>query len=631
MKMISMMWLVLTATNSVIAQEWTLQQEQRLERKPEYSPYLENHFPQRVYFGDTHHHSSYSFDSGMFGNTLGPEESFRFARGEEVVASNGMRARLIRPLDFLVISDHAAYLGFTDLMATADPRLMATKGGREMVEGYQAGGEEAWLLVVSMMKDFDIGKPRLEDRNLNRSVWESVVDIASKYNAPGLFTAFNGYEWTSAPTGNNLHRNVIFRDGPERVKQILPFSAFDSDEPERLWEFLAGYEEKTGGQVLAIPHNPNISNGLTFAETMTNGNPLTLEYAEKRALWEPLLEVTQAKGDSEAHPFLSTEDEFADFETWDFGNAGSPMTPKQNKMLQFEYARSALQWGLKHQKNLGVNPFKFGMVGGTDNHVSLSTTREENYFGKLPSLLPGPERTQEAMVLRADGTPAVVSWETSASGLTGVWAHENTRESLFDALARKEVYATTGSRITARVFAGWNFEAGEVERPNFAEQGYKRGVPMGGDLTEAPADRAPTFMVRAVRDPDGANLDRAQIIKGWVDAEGQMHDRVYDIAVSDGRTIGPDGRCRTPVGSTVDVANAEFTNSIGDALLMAHWRDPEFDADQLAFYYVRVIEIPTPRWTAYDAKRFGIKMPEEVRMTVQDRAYTSPIWYTPGN
>ncbi len=612
MKMISMMWLVLTATNSVIAQEWTLQQEQRLERKPEYSPYLENHFPQRVYFGDTHHHSSYSFDSGMFGNTLGPEESFRFARGEEVVASNGMRARLIRPLDFLVISDHAAYLGFTDLMATADPRLMATKGGREMVEGYQAGGEEAWLLVVSMMKDFDIGKPRLEDRNLNRSVWESVVDIASKYNAPGLFTAFNGYEWTSAPIGNNLHRNVIFRDGPERVKQILPFSAFDSDEPERLWEFLAGYEEKTGGQVLAIPHNPNISNGLTFAETMTNGNPLTLEYAEKRALWEPLLEVTQAKGDSEAHPFLSTEDEFADFETWDFGNAGSPMTPKQNKMLQFEYARSALQWGLKHQKNLGVNPFKFGMVGGTDNHVSLSTTREENYFGKLPSLLPGPERTQEAMVLRADGTPAVVSWETSASGLTGVWAHENTRESLFDALARKEVYATTGSRITARVFAGWDFEAGEVERPNFAEQGYKRGVPMGGDLTEAPADRAPTFMVRAVRDPDGANLDRAQIIKGWVDAEGQMHDRVYDIAVSDGRTIGPDGRCRTPVGSTVDVANAEFTNSIGDALLMAHWRDPEFDADQLAFYYVRVIEIPTPRWTAYDAKRFGIKMPEEV-------------------
>ena len=305
------------------------------------------------------------------------------------------------------------------------------------------------------------------------------------------------------------------------------------------------------------------------------------------------------------------------------------MTPKQDNMLQFEYARSALQWGLKHQENLGVNPFKFGMVGGTDTHVSLSTTREENYFGKLPALLPGPERTEEAMVMKADGTPAVVSWETSASGLTGVWANENTRESLFDAMARKEVYATTGTRITVRVFAGWDFDPDEVERPDFAGQGYKRGVPMGGDLTGAPAGQAPTFMVRALRDLDGANLDRVQIIKGWVDAEGQMRERIYDVAVSDGRAIGSDGRCKTPVGNTVDVANADYTNSIGDALLMAHWKDPEFDADQLAFYYVRVIEIPTPRWTAYDAKRFGIEMPEAVRMTLQDRAYTSPIWYTP--
>ena len=362
---------------------------------------------------------------------------------------------------------------------------------------------------------------------------------------------------------------------------------------------------------------------------MSNGQPLTREYAEKRALWEPLLEVSQAKGDSEAHPFISTEDEFADFETWDFGNAGSPTVPKQNDMLQYEYARSALQWGLKHQENLGVNPFKFGMIGGTDTHVSLSTTREENYFGKLPALLPGPGRTEEAMVMKADGTPAVVSWETSASSLAGVWAHENTRESLFDAMARKEVYASTGTRIIVRVFAGWDFEPDEVERPDFAEQGYKRGVPMGGDLTEAPAEKAPTFMVRALRDPDGANLDRIQIIKGWVDAEGQMHERIHDVAVSDGRTIGSDGRATTPVGNTVDVANAEYTNSIGDAFLMAHWKDPEFDADRRAFYYVRVIEIPTPRWTAYDAKRFGIQMPEAVRMTIQDRAYTSPIWYTP--
>jgi hypothetical protein len=414
-----------------------------------------------------------------------------------------------------------------------------------------------------------------------------------------------------------------------RVKQIVPFSAFDSDEPEYLWAFMASYEENTGGQVLAIPHNPNISNGRTFAETMSNGKRLTREYAEQRALWEPLLEVTQAKGDSEAHPFLSTEDEFADFETWSFGNAGAPMTPKEDEMLQYEYARAALQWGLKHQIRLGVNPFKFGMVGGTDTHVSLSTTREENFFGKLPALLPSPNRTEEAMVMKADGTPGVESWETSASGLTGVWAQENTRESLFDAMARKEVYATTGTRLTVRVFAGWDFEADEVQRPDFAEQGYKRGVPMGGDLSDAPAGKAPTFMVRSLRDVDGANLDRVQIIKGWIDADGKRSEKIFDIAVSDDRTIGPNGRCLTPVGSTVDVANAEYTNSIGDALLMAYWKDPEFNAELNAFYYVRVIEIPTPRWTAYDAKRFGIEMPERVRMVVQDRAYTSPIWYTP--
>ncbi len=615
---------------SVFGQEWTPQREQVPDKKSEYSPYVDQHFPQRVFFGDTHHHSSYSFDSGMFGNTLGPEYSFRFARGEEVKTSNGMRAKLIRPLDFLAVTDHASYLGFTDLMKNSDPRLMATKGGREMVEGYQAGGEKAWLLVVSMMKDFDIGKPRLEDPKLSRSIWERVVDIASKYNAPGAFTTFNGYEWTSAPKGNNLHRVVIFRDGPDRAKQILPFSAFDSPEPEKLWEFLAGYEKKTGGQALAIPHNPNISNGLMFAETMSDGKPITQEYAKKRALWEPLMEVTQAKGDSEAHPFLSTEDEFADFETWDFGNAGSPTTPKKESMLQYEYARAALKWGLKHEQKLGVNPFKFGLAGGTDTHTSLSTTREENFFGKLPALLPGPERTKEAMVMKADGTPAVSSWQTSASGLTGVWAHENTRESLFDAMARKEVYATTGTRIRVRVFAGWDFHPKELERPDFAKQGYSRGVPMGGDLQKAPAGGdAPTFMIRALRDPDGANLDRVQVIKGWVDSKGEMRERIYDVAVSDGREIGKDGRCREKVGNTVDSKNATYNNSIGDALLMAYWKDPDFDPKERAFYYVRVIEIPTPRWTAYDAARFGIKMPDKIPMTIQDRAYTSPIWHTP--
>ena len=619
----------MASLGSAHGQEWTPQPEQVLEKKSDYSPYTNQHFPQQVFFGDTHHHSSYSFDSGMFGNTLGPEASFRFARGEAVAASNGIIAKLIRPLDFLAVTDHAAYLGFTDLIKRADARLMATKGGREMVEGYRAGGEKAWLFVVSMMKDFDIGKPRFEDLKLNRTVWESVVDIASRYNEPGKFTAFNGYEWTPAPKGNNLHRVVIFRDGPDRVKQIVPFSAFDSIEPEKLWEFLAGYEKKTGGQALAIPHNPNISNGLMFAKTMSNGKPITKAYAEKRARWEPLAEATQAKGDSESHPLLSPEDEFADFETWDFGNAGSPTTPKKKQMLQYEYLRSALKWGLKHQQKLGANPFKFGIVGGTDSHTSLSTTREENFFGKLPNLLPGPERTKEAMVLKADKTPAVSSWQTSAAGLTGVWAHENTRGSLFDAMARREVYATTGTRIRVRVFAGWDFEPEEVQRPDFAKQGYARGVPMGGDLTKAPKGKAPTFMVRALRDPDGANLDRVQIIKGWVNSKGKMQERIYDVAVSDGRKIGKNGRCKEEVGTTVNVKAATYINSIGDAFMTAHWQDPEFDPRQRAFYYVRVIEIPTPRWTAYDAARFGIKLPNEIAMTIQDRAYTSPIWYTP--
>jgi hypothetical protein len=613
----------------VYAQEWTPQRELVLQKKTEYSPYVDRHFPQRIFFGDTHHHSSFSVDSGMFGNTLGPDQSFRFARGEEVTSSSGLRVKLIRPLDFLVVSDHAEYLGLSDLLTTGNARLLSTEVGKEWAAALAEGGEAAWLTAVAIMDDFTTGNERFADPQLKRSVWDRVVDIASEFNQPGTFTALNGYEWTSAPGGNNLHRVVIFRDGPNRVKQILPFSAFDSIHPEDLWDALAAYESTTGGQVLAIPHNGNISNGVMFAESMSNGKPINRAYAEMRSRWEPLLEVTQMKGDGEAHPFLSTEDEFADYETWDFGNAGSPITPKQDSMLQYEYARSALKLGLRHEDNLGVNPFKFGMIGSTDNHVSLSTTREENFFGKLPALQPSDDRIGDAFVKNADGTPAALSWESPASGLAAVWARENTRESLFDAMKRKEVYATTGTRLLVRVFAGWDFEDGEVERPDFVAQGYARGVPMGGDLTAAPAGKRPTFMVRSMRDVDGANLDRIQIIKGWLDKDGEMHERIYDVAVSDDREIGDDGRANAAVGSTVDVANATYTNSIGDALLMAYWKDPDFDAKQRAFYYVRVIEIPTPRWTAYDAKRFGIKMPEEVRMTVQDRAYTSPIWYTP--
>ena len=609
-----------------LGQEWTMDKDQVVEQPEPYSPYVDQHFPQRVFFGDTHFHSSLSVDSGLIGNRVGLEQAFRFARGEEIVTSTGQRAKLNRPLDFLVVSDHAEYLGIADLLNTGNPELLATEVGQEWYQAMQEGGAAGWQASIDIALDLRSGKPRFRDPKVERSVWERVVDTASEYNQPGTFTAFNGYEYSSTPDGNNLHRVVVFRDGPDRVKQIIPFGTFDSVDPEGLWAFMAGYEEKTGGQVLAIPHNPNVSNGVMFAETV-NGKAMTRDYAERRARWEPLLEVTQMKGDSEAHPLLSPEDEFADFETWDAVNIAG--NPKEDGMLQYEYARSALRLGIQLAQKLGVNPFKFGMIGSSDTHTSLSTTREDNYFGKLPHLEPSAKRSEEVMLRSTKTGETVVStWQLGASGLVAAWARENNREALFDAMARKEVYATSGSRITVRVFAGWGFKANEVETHDFARAGYARGVPMGGDLKKAPKGKAPTLMIRALRDPDNANLDRVQVIKGWLDKKGKTHERIYDVACSDNRKI-KNRRCNKAVGNTVNVADASYTNTIGDPLLTAYWKDPDFDPKQKAFYYVRVIEIPKPRWTAYDAKFFKVKMPKEVPMVVQDRAYTSPIWYTP--
>jgi len=599
------------------------------QKKPDYSPYPDQHFPNRVFWGDTHHHTRLSFDDGLMGTTLGPEEAYRFARGEEVLSNSGQRAKLSRPLDFLVVSDHAEYLGLADLLNKADPELLATEVGKSWYDKMKKGGREGTQVALEVFTSIGKRQELYKSDKISRSVWEYVTGIATKYNEPGRFTAFNGFEWTSTPGGDNLHRVVIFRDGPERVNQVLPISAFDSENPEDLWKYLAAYEQKTGGEILAIPHNGNTSNGRMWALADFMGNPLTRAYAEKRARWEPLMEVTQTKGDSETHPFLSPNDEFANFERWDFGNFANPVVPKKKEMLQFEYARSALKNGLKLEAQLGVNPFKFGMIGSTDTHTGMSSFDEDNFFGKVPSSEPSPNRWSEAFFMKADKTPAASGWMLQAAGIAGVWARENTRAALFDAMKRKEVYASTGPRITVRVFAGWDFQADEVEAQDFAAQGYKRGVPMGGDLKSAPAGKAPAFMVRAMRDPEGANLDRVQIIKGWLDLKNEVHERIFDVAVSGGRTIGADGRCTTPVGNTVDVPNATWKNTIGTPFLLAYWKDPEFDPMQRAFYYIRVIQIPSPRWTAYDQKRFGIKMADYVPMIVTDRAYTSPIWYTP--
>jgi hypothetical protein len=448
-----------------------------------------------------------------------------------------------------------------------------------------------------------------------------------------VFTAFIGYEWTSGPNGNNLHRNVIFRDGKELADQVVPFSTYDSDDPEALWKWMAQYEQKTGGKLLAIPHNGNLSNGLMFDDvTLTKKEPLTADYARRRQRWEPIYEVTQIKGDGETHPSLSPNDEFADYYTWDTGSFGEQ--PKTPDMLPREYARSALQRGLAYEAKLGTNPFKFGMVGSTDSHTGLSTATEDNFFGKITLVEPSadPIRFEEQITGRFtpdDPSDDQVVGDSAAAGIAAVWARENTREALWDAMKRKEVFATTGTRLRVRVFGGFEFTEDDQYRSDFAKHGYDQGVPMGGDLSNAPEGKAPSFLVRALRDPDGANLDRIQIIKGWLDAEGKTHERIYDVAVSDGRKIGADGRCKTPVGDTVDVKNASYTNKIGDPVLGAYWKDPEFDPAQRAFYYVRVIEIPTPTWIAYDEKFFGTKAPDHIKRKQQERAYTSPIWYTP--
>jgi hypothetical protein len=407
---------------------------------------------------------------------------------------------------------------------------------------------------------------------------------------------------------------------------MLPYTATDSIDPEDLWTWMASYEEKTGGQVLAIPHNGNLSNGMMFAVETMGGEPLSRDYAERRQQWEPLYEVTQIKGDGEAHPFLSPNDEFADYESWDVSNLNFS-EPKTDEMFQHEYAREALKLGLQLESDLGANPFKFGMVGSTDAHTSLSAVEEENFFGKHSGAEPSPERIDHPVMRGADGQ-GILGWEQAASGYAAVWATENTREALFDAMRRKETYATTGSRIMVRFFGGWEFVASDANTRQPAEVGYTKGVPMGGDLANAPSGRAPTFLVGALKDPFGANLDRIQIVKGWVDAQGARHEKVYDVIWSGDRSPGADGKL-PPVGNTVDVANATWTNTIGATELITAWEDPEFDPSVRAFYYARVIEIPTPRWTAYDANRFSIRVDDEVRMVNQERAYTSPIWYTP--
>lgn len=603
--------------------------------KPSYSPYAGRNFPTRPYFGDTHMHTAFSMDAGAFGARLGPREAYRFARGEEVTSNSGQEVRLSRPLDFLVVADHSDGMGFFPLLVGGDPKIMSDPQGRKWYEMIHSGqGAAAAMDIIQSFGKGTISEAILPvpGTTAYQGAWEKTISAAEEYNDPGRFTAFIGFEWTSNTGGNNLHRNVIFRDNADKASQVEPFTTMKplgSDNPADLWKWMAAYEEKTGGNVLAIAHNGNLSNGRMFPIVEAFGKQIDRAYVENRAKWERLYETTQTKGTGEAHPYLSPNDEFADFELWDKGNLDGSVA-KTNDMLQFEYARSALKNGLLLDQQLGVNPYKFGLIGSSDAHTGLAAMEEENFFGKTAPQEPSPERMNATFFDNAGTGVKIMDWEVSASGYAGVWATENTRKALWDAMERRETYATTGPRMVVRFFGGWNFAAEDAHNRLPAAIGYGKGVPMGGDLSAAPEGKSPSFLVAALKDAIGANLDRIQVIKGWLDSEGNVHEQVYDVvwADADKRKPGPDGKL-APVGNTVDVANATWTNTIGDPELITVWTDPDFDPTQRAFYYARVLEIPTPRWTAYDANRFGNNPLPETAMMLQERAYTSPIWYTP--
>ena len=594
-----------------------------------YSPHVDDSFPRQVFWGDTHLHSSYSVDASSAGNVnLDPVAAYRFARGEAVTAHNGLQVKLIRPLDFLVVSDHAEYLGMMPQLRAGNPEILATPTGKRWFDMLQGDDETRTAMVMEVINS--LHEEKIKAPAARRSAWDAMLEASDEYNQSGRFTALSGYEWTSMPdNGNNLHRVVVFRDGAEKASQILPFSAFDSENPEDLWRFLERYERDTGGMVMAIPHNSNLSNGLMFQTTDYSGKAIDRKYAEWRMRWEPVMEVTQIKGDSETHPLLSPDDEFADYGTWDRSNLlGS--APKKNWMLSSEYARSAMKLGLQLQARIGANPYQFGMIGSSDAHTGLAAVREDNYWGKVTVMEPNPGRVADAFITsRVDPALNTFAWQQLSSGYAAVWARENSREGIFNALRRREVYATTGSRISVRFFGGWEFEQADLARPYLAKRGYAVGVPMGGELAAATDEYAsPRFLVSAQRDPEGANLDRIQIIKGWLDENGEANEQVYDVAWAGERRPGPDGKI-SALGSSIGRDGTSYSNSIGEPILSAVWTDPEFSADDHAFYYARVIEIPTPRWSKFDEAYFDVKAPEGTPATTQDRAYTSAIWYVP--
>lgn len=575
----------------------------------------------KPFFGAVHVHTSYSFDAFTNGSLTTPDDAYAWARGKAIAGGGGGgELQILRPLDFYAVSDHAEYMGVFRQMANPESPLSKL----EIAKGITSKDPgEALQAFAGVLREMSAGRslPELTDPKVSKPIWKEIVDAADRHYEPGKFTTFPAFEWTSNPSLRNLHRVVVF--GSSKNVPELPFSALDSDDPEALWRWMQGARDK-GASLLAIPHNANASDGLMFSLETRSGAPLSKEYISTRAANEPLYEISQIKGTSETSPDLSPNDEFASFEQWNYTLSADAERPTRSKG---SFARQAYLDGLGLAKEGRGNPFRFGLIGDSDTHNAAASNEEDNYTGKF-AFENDPRHRLEGM---AGATPGQIQQirEFSSGGLAGVWATENTREALFAAMERKETFGTSGPHLQVRFFGGWSFQASDAASGDLAARGYRKGVPMGADLPPRGDAKAPTFLVAAAKDPGSGNLDRIQVVKGWVDAKGEQHEKIYDVAWSGNRVPDPATGKVPAVGDTVDAKKATYTNDIGDAQLAAVFTDPDFDPGAYAFYYARVLEIPTPRWSTRDAARLGIAIPEGLPATIQERAWSSPIWYSP--
>ena len=573
-----------------------------------------------AYFGDVHVHTGWSFDALTNGSKTTPMDAYAWAQGKAITGSGGPDMQLQTPLDFYMVADHAEYMGVFNQMSNPDSPISKT----ELAKGVTSPDANVRLQTFAgILRDMSAGKsdPQLSDPALARSVWAEIIKAAEANYVPGRFTTFAGFEWTSNPQKRNLHRVVVFRDTKHLPEAAL--SALDSDDPEALWKWMENQRAK-GSTLFAIPHNANASDGLMFDLVKRDGKPIDAAYNKTRNANEPLYEITQIKGTSETHPDLSPKDEFAGFEQWDYTLSADFERPKRRKG---SFVRQALLDGLSQAASGAGNPFKYGFIGDTDTHNAAASHEEYNFTGKFAF-----ENNAKERLTGVPGAPAgqiQQIQEFSSGGLAGVWAPQNTREAIWDAMQRRETFGTSGPMMKVRFFGSFDYTAGDVSKPDFVKLAYAKGVPMGGDLKKG-AGKAPTFLVVALKDPKSGNLDRVQIVKGWLDAAGKQHEKIFDVAWSGDRKIGVNGKL-PPVGNSVDVKTATYTNTIGAAQLATGWTDPEFKPGERAFYYARVLEIPTPRWNTYDAARLNMPPLTKVPATIQERAWSSPIWYTPGS